>query len=155
MVQIARTWTTSLVLIALVLLLNAQVKTWAGTAASAETLASIGETIKRIQVEHSVLVRDELGDRLFRLVERVDSADFPPALIDALADLLRHSDEWVRIVAASSLGHVGPRASRAIPALESALRNEVIPLGTLPEMSAAGSISSALRDIRGKPIVQE
>jgi hypothetical protein len=76
--------------------------------------------------------------------------------IDAIASLLRDKLDTVKSWAAIALGEIGPTASRAVPALESA-RKHIEPaleypiIGKIgPSTSADAEIQDALEKIRGK-----
>ncbi|HIC82365.1 MAG TPA: hypothetical protein EYH07_17975 [Kiloniellaceae bacterium] len=70
--------------------------------------------------------------------------------IDDLAELLEDESDALRGVVAGALGHLGPRAARAVPALEEALRKveamrQALPI--LPQADSAYTIKQALRKI--------
>lgn len=96
--------------------LPAQSATPSGSAAP----GTIGEAIARVH-----LVSD--GDERFQEIRRIaialqrDSSGIFERDVIALAALLRDPDDGVRRWAAVSLGHIGPGAAAAVPALQAAL----------------------------------
>ncbi len=82
---------------------------------------------------------------------RLDSVN--DSHIEDLAALLEDESDAVRERVAAVLGHLGPRAARAVPALEDALRRveamrRALPI--LPQADSAQTIKQALRRISGK-----
>lgn len=68
--------------------------------------------------------------------------------IDALARLMRDSDDSIRLWIADALGQLGPSASRAMPALVQALKER--PCANAPATSA-GAIRVAIQRMGGVP----
>lgn len=129
-----------------------------GTAGPGNAEASVEVMIDRIHSEPSGQTRGDLAEELFGIVKRSDVAAFDPAMIDSIAGLLRDSDDWVRVWAAKSLGHIGPPASRTVPALKTALHEALSEPGYLgyfgPDFNSASPILGALERITGTPSIK-
>ncbi len=79
---------------------------------------------------------------------RLESID--DSHIDEMAELLEDESDALRGVVAGALGHLGPRAARAVPALEEALRKvdamrRALPIQ--PQADSRQSVKWALRKI--------
>lgn len=114
----------------------------------------IRNLILRIETEQSSGTRADLGLQLSDLVRHTDPAEIGPGEIDAIARLLRSRNDSIRAWAAAALGDIGPRARRAIPALEKALREvPMLYAGSImkPELDSSAAIVPALERIRGEP----
>ena len=64
--------------------------------------------------------REDRAYQLANLIRRKAGTAAPQKLITDLAALMSDTDQMVRAWTAASLGHLGPQASAAIPALEKA-----------------------------------
>ena len=138
---------------------------WSSTVTAAEGaagrgygVANVEVMIDRIQREPSGQARAGLAKELFGIVKRSDVAGFDPAVMDSIAKLLRDDDDWVRVWAAESLGHIGPPASRTVPALKKALHEALSKPGYLgyfgPDFNSASPILGALELITGTPWIK-
>ncbi|MBV8537482.1 MAG: HEAT repeat domain-containing protein [Alphaproteobacteria bacterium] len=109
--------------------------------------------IERIRSERDTRARTELATELANLsAENAGSTEIDEDMIDAISSLLSDRDDSVRFWAALSLGQFGKRASRAVPALNRALkeadeRDRSMVLG--PDLGSADAIHSALQKIQG------
>jgi hypothetical protein len=80
-------------------------------------------------------------------------ADIGDPVIDQLIDLLNNDDDGIRGGAALSLGWFGPRAKRAIPALDRAyirIGKEISKRFVVPASASDADIVAALERITGK-----
>jgi HEAT repeat protein len=127
---------------------------------SAEDKDKLGNTIADIQ-QMVLEINKELPDTITSYVKRRNlaqevsyiirdlkqEADIHEVVIDNIAALLGDPDHVVRSYAARALGYMGPKAIRAVPALEKALKEiediqESLVFG--PSTSSASSIRRAL-----------
>src|SRR5689334_17022408 len=81
----------------------------------------IGETLHNIQRSGSVQQRTDFAMHLSMLIRKENPTNIDVDTIDEITALLRDRDDSVRYWAATSLGFLGPRAQRAVPALRIAL----------------------------------
>jgi uncharacterized protein (DUF2336 family) len=88
------------------------------------SITNVIDVIRRIQTEPSPRKRSDLAEQLALLVRQAEPAKFDAKVVDDMAALLDDSEPSVRIWAAGALGNIGPYATRAVPALEKALREE-------------------------------
>jgi hypothetical protein len=114
--------------------------------------AKIEEMIKDIKADNS-WHRMEQAQRLMGFLLQQDQSvvqSLDDEAIDDIAALLSDDDDGVRLWAAGALGLIGPRAKRAIPALERALKNAELPPGAAVTGVWSGSaIQIALNRITG------
>jgi hypothetical protein len=81
--------------------------------------AAIVKLTQIIKSSPDSLRRYYLSEHLARAVSGARNADIDDHAIDEVASLLNHSDSVVRVLGASqALGAIGPRARRALPALQ-------------------------------------
>lgn len=123
-----------------------------------EIITSLQTMIETIRVDPSQLERAKIAEQLSIFIQYQDTSDLDALndkVIDDIAGLLK--DRIVRQWIARALGRIGKRASRAVPALESALKE---PAGVdLPLLGVVGpsvrstAIKDALRAITGKDAV--
>jgi HEAT repeat protein len=75
-----------------------------------------------------------------------------PRIIDEISSFLKDNNDLVRFHAAAALGDIGRPATRALPALEEALRDITsVPPGTIgPSLTSESAIRSAIFRISGK-----
>ncbi len=115
--------------------------------------------VEKIRAEPSGMGRTSDAERLCDAVKRTEGRDVSDADIDALASLMSDRDDSVRYWIACSLGFVGPRAKRAVPQLEEALKEVACVHADKTSESAIrialtriGSTPPALTCIDGKPV---
>jgi HEAT repeat protein len=81
----------------------------------------------------SWVMRIALAKRLFddiRSLTRTELGNLVPHVVDSVASLLGNEDQTVRSYAADALRQMGPLASRAVPALNEALKEVELRPGT-------------------------
>jgi len=116
------------------------------------TLTAIGVTIAQLHSEVSSYERANLAEKLANLIREVNPNKIRDAEIDEISDLLGDSFDPVRMWCAFALGNIGPRALRAIPALQNALKSPIPVTPSFfaqPTMDSSMAIQTALRKIRG------
>jgi hypothetical protein len=86
------------------------------------TMSDVSGAIQKIKEEQSRTLRTKDAEQLSDSIKREDPANISDADIDALAGMMSDRDDSVRMWIATSIGFIGPRARRAIPQLERALR---------------------------------
>lgn len=111
--------------------------------------------IEKIEHETDSNTRTDLASELAKLVSQVRTSDqIDDKVIDDIATLLSDRDDSVRLWVALALGQLGPRANRAVPALERALQEaEAEDQANIkgPSLSSADGIRAALEKIRVAP----
>ena len=128
-----------------------------------QTVVVIKDMITKIGMQHSAELRANLAGQLVDYIQQSEQSDvnaLDVEVIDDLAHLLNDTDDDVRCWAALSLGQIGPRATRTIPALEKALRSVYESYKPLPGShitlltgtDSSGCMLGALRLITGKPL---
>lgn len=123
-------------------------------AAPQSDLAEVQNNLERVRTERDNRLRYELAIALAEKIGRLKPEDVPDRLIDDVASLLTSSDDAVRYWAALALAQLGPRAERAVPTLEAALRDrecEGYPNEprVVRSLTSADGIRTALRRISG------
>ncbi|MGH6751127.1 MAG: HEAT repeat domain-containing protein [Bradyrhizobium sp.] len=112
--------------------------------------------IEKIRAEPDPMARYQLASELPGLAKHASTSD-PDRIDDGtiadIAQLLHSNDDAVRYWAALALGQLGPRATVAVPELETALeeaelRDKLSIVG--PELSTADGTREALRKITGR-----
>lgn len=110
-------------------------------------VTEIAELIEKIGKERSSNVRTQYAQDLVKVARR-DPQRVDDKTIDDVAKLLSSNDDSVRYWAAGALGIFGPRATRAVPALEQALAEIKCSMGS---KTSESGIRLALERITGKP----
>jgi hypothetical protein len=118
-------------------------------------MVEIEAIIKRIEASPSPTLRTKYAMELAELVEHVNVADIDVEAIDGVTALLSIEDDSVRYWAASSLGHMGARASRAVSALERALKEQECIAGWRGGLTSEPALRLALEKIGSKPVRQD
>jgi hypothetical protein len=113
----------------------------------------LGILIEKIKQETDSRRRYDLATELAHGVSQLRASEqIDDKFIDDLAGLL--GDRVVRFWIAGSLGQLGPRAMRAVPALESALKEEEVAeraMSGVPSVSIGDAIRLALKKIGASP----
>lgn len=115
----------------------------------------ITSMVMKIRTESDNRYRYELSKALAEKVAATNPDKIGDAQIDDIVGLLGDADDSVRYWAALALGQIGPRANRAVPALERALRDrECEGYPTEPHIvrsiTSADGIRTALEKIGAK-----
>ena len=108
----------SIVVLVLQLVTMGQLSAQPGAAQQAIQLEPL---IKKIKLEKDQYSRTTLASQLAGVVLRANPSDVSAKDIRSLTLLLENKDDMVRYFAAAALGHLGPRAIGAVPALKRAL----------------------------------
>jgi hypothetical protein len=101
-----------------------------------------------ISREGSSIGRTEYAKKLSELVRSRADEDIRESDIDVLAGLMQDKDDSVRYWIAVSLGFIGKRAQRSVPALERALRDRACDHSS---KTSASAIRLALTRIGAAP----
>jgi hypothetical protein len=121
----------------------------AAAMAGPTTMFDVRGAIQKIKEEQSATVRTKYAEQLADSIRREDPVSISEADIDALAALMSDRDDSVRYWIATSIGYIGPGASRAIPQLERALRERAC--DTHASKTSASAIRLAYSRIGVKP----
>jgi len=112
----------------------------------------LGPLIQKIKSEKNQDQRTKFAHQLAAVVLRANPSDVSAEDIRSLTLLLENKDDMVRYFVAAALGHLGPRANGAAPALKKAL--DRIKCRT-EEKNSESTIVPALQKIEGKrPVVR-
>jgi hypothetical protein len=115
----------------------------------------LAKFIERLKNEPDSVERSESSFDLIHYVRAGKKTPFTDAEIDNIASLLSDDDDAVRAWAAASLGMIGPRAKRAEPQLQMALRRRACPLHFEPnknmQQTSVNYIRSAMERIGIEP----
>lgn len=114
----------------------------------AATAGKIGDTKKLKEIQETISdVRKMSGpikpganpaERLAQLTEEIDPKKVDDKTLGDIVSLLDTSNEFVRFWVAASLGHLGPRAKGAVPALLKVMREtDCIELRVMTSADAA------------------
>lgn len=128
--------------------------------AETEAMRELRKTIASV-AHASESAKPVLAARLSTQVEGMLATErerIQPSDVDAIAALLGEDNIFVRYHAASTLGAIGPRALRAIPALEAAIsriEEEEKEMLVRPAVSGRYPMYSAIHRISGRPIPDE
>src|SRR5678810_588110 len=87
-----------------------------------EIVAQARQIIDKIRGETDEDVRADSSFKLATLIQKHASVTFEPTIVADLSRLLSDDSERVRYWVAMALGHMGPGARAALPALEQALK---------------------------------
>ncbi len=120
----------------------------AGAAEDAIVMRQIRETITKVRTGKTIDARADAAEHLCDLIRRVDPKDVDDGTVADLVSLLDSPNDAVRAWVAAALGHLGPRARTAAPALLKLLPAADCLWG---EVTSAGSIRAALERIGVKP----
>jgi hypothetical protein len=91
-------------------------------------LKELRETISKVRtMSGPSIVRANVAEHLSQLTEKIDPKKVDDNTLRNLISLLDTSDNSVRIWVAGALGHLGPRAKMAVPALMRFMREEDCP----------------------------
>jgi hypothetical protein len=112
------------------------------------TMIDVSAEIHKINEEKSQTLRTKYAEQLSDSIETGDRQSITDADIDALARMMSDRDDSVRYWIATSLGYIGPRATRAIPQLEKALRDRACDKAS---KTSASAIRVAFSRIGVKP----
>lgn len=82
---------------------------------------AVNRLVQGIQTSSDPLIWYHFAEELAFAVKYLDTTQIDDGLIDQLSALLEQPDDAVRSDAARALGYLGPRAARALPALERSL----------------------------------
>jgi hypothetical protein len=118
--------------------------------ADTQMLKELQETILKLRkMGGPSMARTNTAERLSQLTEKIDPKEVDDKTLDDLVSLLDSPDDSVRFWVAASIGHLGPRAKGAAPALLKILHEtECL---ELKEMTSAGAARVALKRIGVTP----
>jgi hypothetical protein len=118
------------------------------------TTQSIDALVKQIQSDKPLSQDcDKHALILSERVSRMNALIITDQDIDSISSLLQNSDDVVRFNAARALGYIGPKARRAVPALEVALKRvlaERAGISTWSGSTSQDEICPALKKITGR-----
>lgn len=114
------------------------------------TLKEIQETISDVRkISGPAKPGANAAEHLSQLTEKIDPKKVDDKTLDDMVSLLDTSNDFVRFWVAAALGHLGPRARVAVPALLKVI-HETDCL-ELKEMTSAGAARVALKRIGVTP----
>ena len=115
---------------------------------------TIDALVKQIQSDKPLSQeRDKHAQMLFRSVSHMEVSVITDQEIDLISSLLQDNNDVVRFNAARALGYIGPKARRAVPALETALKkvkSELADKRIWTGTSSEFEICPALKKITGR-----
>jgi len=93
-----------------------------------KTLKELRETITKVRtMSGPSTARANAAERLSQSTEKIDPKKVDDNTLKNLISLLDTNDNSVRVCVATALGHLGPRAKMAVPALMRFMREEDCP----------------------------
>jgi hypothetical protein len=90
-------------------------------ATRSDATTKIDDLVRKLESESDSESRYGRAREIRRAVCQMDPAEFSDELVEKLIGLVLDNNELVRAMSASALMCIGPRAKRAIPALEAAV----------------------------------
>lgn len=127
-----------------------QVTTMANGIDETKTLKELQETISDVRkMSGPSKPGANAAEHLSQLTEKIDPKKVDDKTLDDMVSLLDTSNDFVRFWVAAALGHLGPRAKVAVPALLKVM-HETDCL-ELKEMTSAGAARVALKRIGVTP----